>query len=364
MATTFLQLANRVIRRIGEVELTTTTGQRGISAFVLDAVNDSIRQINAKENEWPFNYSAQTTDLVSGQSSYALGTTVATVDWESFFLRPVELVTNGTFASDILSWTDLSTGTGAISYVSTGNGRMNLNGGASGIASATQVITTATNIQYRLQVKTYGGTITLKIGTTSGGSEISTQTLTMTNLNRGMFYEFFFIATGVATYITFTNSANASYQIDLIQVRENFEAVKLRFVTFDYYNSYLKARDFNLSPSAYERPAYVTRLQNGSFAISTIPKLEYRVEYDAFIYPVALSASSDTILIPDKYSDVIVDGALYQCYMYKEDFEQAGIAKAGFKDGIQQMRTQLINNSNSMEGTRYGSGSSNRDTGW
>lgn len=360
MATTFLQLANRVIRRINEVELTTVIGQRGISAFVLDTINDSIRQINAKENEWPFNYAAQVQDLYSGINEYAIDTTVVTVDWESFFLRPVELITNGTFASDISGWTNLSTGTGAISYSAIGNGRLNLNAGAAGMATATQAITTATNIQYRMKVKTYGGTITLKIGTTSGGSEIVTQTLTMTNLNRGTYNEFFFTATGTSTYITFTHSANASYQVDTVEVRENFDAVKLDYVTFDYYNNYLKARDFNLSPTAFDRPRIITRLQNGDFVVSPTPKLEYRIEFDAFVYPVALAADSDTILIPDKYSDIIVDGALYQCYMFKEDFEQAGIAKSQFADGIKQMRTQLKNVSSAMLGTTYGIGANSK----
>lgn len=362
MATTFLELANRVIREINEVELTTVVGQRGIAAFVLDAVNDGIKQINARETEWPFNYSAQVQDLQSGVSSYALDTTVVTVDWESFFLRPIELVTNGTFVSNITSWTDISTGTGAISYSASNNGSMNLNAGAAGIAAGTQAISTATNIRYRLQTKIYGGTITLKIGTTSGGSEILSQTLTMTNLNRGTYYEFFFTATGTVTYITFTHAANANYSVATVQVREDFEAVKLDYVTFDYYNTYLKARDFNLSPSAFQRPDCITRLQNGDFAVSPTPKLEYRIEFDAFIYPVALAANSDTILIPDKYADVIIYWALYKCYMFKEDFEQAGMVKSTFEDGVKQMRTQLKNVSTSMQGTTYGMGTNSRNS--
>lgn len=354
MATTFLQLANRVIRRINEVELSTVSSQRGVSAFVLDAINDTIRQINAAENEWPFNYTAQTQELVSGQALYTLNTSLATVDWQSFFLRPLELTSNGSFTSNISGWTDLSTGTGAISYVSTGNGRLNLNAGAAGFAGATQGITTVVDTRYRVRVKTYGGTITIGIGTTSGDDDVYTDDLVINNLNRGQFTEFYFTAESTTTYITFSHSSNASYQVDYVSVNEDFEAVHLCYVGFDYWKKYLQADDFNRAATAYERPRYVFKTQAGQFGVSPIPKLEYYVEFDAWQFPAALASDSDTIQIPDKYSDVIVDGALYQCYMFKEDFEQAGISKSQFDKGIKQMRTQLINRPDSMEGSKYG----------
>ena len=68
MATTFITLVNDTLRRLNEVELTSTdfATATGFRALVKDAVNASLQEISQKEFEFPFNHSTGTITLVAG----------------------------------------------------------------------------------------------------------------------------------------------------------------------------------------------------------------------------------------------------------------------------------------------------------
>ena len=89
-------------------------------------------------------------------------------------------ITNGTFVFDITGWTDISTGLGAIAHDTPGQRLALTPGGAGGadIASAEQAVTVGASfqagehvLQFRLDGAA-GDAIELRIGTTTGGSEI------------------------------------------------------------------------------------------------------------------------------------------------------------------------------------------------
>lgn len=86
---TFLQLTNRLLRRLNEVELTSSnfSGQKGIHATCKDAILDTIRKINNKRFDWPFNSSEGTQTLVVGTTGYSWPADFVSVDWDSFQLQ-------------------------------------------------------------------------------------------------------------------------------------------------------------------------------------------------------------------------------------------------------------------------------------
>jgi hypothetical protein len=89
MGSTYLELTNRVLRRINEVELDASsfTDCRGVHAAAKDAVLDTIRDINSQKFEWPFNAAAGTQLLTVGQELYTWPTDLRMVDWESFYIE-------------------------------------------------------------------------------------------------------------------------------------------------------------------------------------------------------------------------------------------------------------------------------------
>ena len=99
MATTYLTLSNNVLQELNEVALTSSnfSSSRGIQTSVKNFVNKSIHDIYNEAGEIPALHTSTTKNTVLGTQEYALESDMRKVDWDSFFLKPVELITNGEF---------------------------------------------------------------------------------------------------------------------------------------------------------------------------------------------------------------------------------------------------------------------------
>lgn len=89
MALTYLDLTNRVLRALNEVELDSTSfgSAIGFHAEVKSGVNAAIRKVLEKEEyEWPFLYTEGTQVLVIGQPVYNLPASCFKLDWDSFYI--------------------------------------------------------------------------------------------------------------------------------------------------------------------------------------------------------------------------------------------------------------------------------------
>jgi hypothetical protein len=225
MALTFLDLTNRVLRRLNEVELTSSNfaSARGFHAQVKDAVNAAIKDIHNSEYEWPFNHEEVDFALTPSTASYGLPADQVKVDWESFFI-------------------------------------------------------------------------------------------------------------------------DASVSL-------NTAAKSLRFISLDQWRQELRETD-NALITVEGQPRKVTSGQNNTFVLSPVPDQAYTLRYEYFKNPVELSAHDDTTTIPDTYAGIIVEGAMHYCYMFRENFESAGVAEKRFKKGVAMMRNALINRDNAVRDTR------------
>ena len=86
MAETFLTLTNKVLVKLNEVELTSAdfSNTRGVQTQAKNAVNESIRYINQREFNFPFNHVAHSQKTVPGIGRYSLPTDAKTVDYNTF----------------------------------------------------------------------------------------------------------------------------------------------------------------------------------------------------------------------------------------------------------------------------------------
>jgi hypothetical protein len=86
---TYLDLTNRLLRRLNEVELTSGTFPTaiGIHATAKDTVLDTIREINNTRIDWPFNAVEHSQILDIGVEEYAWIDQFNTADWNSFQLQ-------------------------------------------------------------------------------------------------------------------------------------------------------------------------------------------------------------------------------------------------------------------------------------
>lgn len=89
MGSTFLDLTNKVLRKLNEVPLTSVNfaSATGFHALVKDSVQYSIDAINQDQYRWPFNYVRREETLVPNQQEYNLPSDYKIVDWSTFFLQ-------------------------------------------------------------------------------------------------------------------------------------------------------------------------------------------------------------------------------------------------------------------------------------
>ena len=352
MATTktFLQYTNWVLNDINEPALTSAnfTSAVGIQLVAQNSVNRAIRDIVQGELEWPFNRSTYSQILTPGTQLYALQS-YRSIDWDSFKIQPTEEITNGAFTSNITSWTAINAGSGAAAYTSTGNGRARLTGDGTDIGGLTQAITTVANRGYTLQVRHLTNDVVVKVGTTSGGTEISSTTASLDNAGEGEIQDIPFTATGATTYISITNTSTTAVDVDYIKVKENRRAAHLTLMSFDEWRRTREGDDVTLSATFMSFPDVVFRTQNDEFGVSRVPlQANWEVVYDYWTAATDMSGATNTTLIDDRWGWLIVEGAKQYVLATHSDPAFAKLAKANFDQGLQRMRIENINKEDVM----------------
>lgn len=229
MATsTFLTLINKVLRKINELPLTASTFSTatGFHAFVKDAVNNSVREINRESFEWPFNQKEGTQVLVPNQTFYAYPADAKILDLDTFRL-------------------------------------------------------------------------------------------------------------------TYTRGGENNYST-------------LRHVDYDTYVRIQYSHDQHLMSNNDARvPNWVFK-HGDQFGIAQLPSNADTVNFTYWGWSDELLLDTDLVNIPDRYDDVIIMGAVRECYDFRSMTNQAASYDGKFKDGIKGMRTQLLNDYIQIHDTRVG----------
>ena len=339
MATTYLVLSNRILRELNEVELTSTTfsSSRGIQTAVKDFINKAIHDIYNEGAEIPLLHTTTTQALTTGDGEYDFPSDMRRVDFESFFLKPTELITNGEFTSNITSWT---TGDGSPSYTSSGNGRLNLND-----AAAYQSISTTVNKTYKIQVRvtspnSSATALIVRVGTSAGGTQNLNTTIGVTNFGEGNILDTTFTATATTSYV-YVESDSVQLDVDYIRVsRSDITPSKLTYISYDTYLQTNKPADDVNQSSAYGKPVKIVRKPDySSFILSPIPgEGEYTVSYDYYKTHTDLSAHGDNMGLPDRFSSIIVDRSKYYVYMLRSDPEHAQLADRDYQRKLKLLK--------------------------
>ncbi len=286
MAESYLTLTNKVLARLNEVQLTSSnfTNARGIQVQAQNAVNESVRYINQKEFQYPFNHSTKTETLVPGTVRYSIPTTAKTVDYNTF---------------RIVKDSDLGSSGGRL-YV------LNYNDYINSYITQEDEITT-TNLDGSLT----DSATTITVNSTTGFD--STGTIFIGN------EQITYTGTSSTTFTGATRGANdttAAAHSDDTQVAQ-FESGGV--------------------------PQYVARTPDNNFLLYPFPTKGFSLKYDFFSFPTDMSAHSDTTTIPDRFAAVIVDGATAFVYQYRGETNQYQLNFQRFEQGIKNMQTLLVN---------------------
>tara|TARA_R100000315_G_C5208570_1_gene123552 strand:+ start:68 stop:1006 length:939 start_codon:yes stop_codon:yes gene_type:complete len=286
MAESYLTYTNKVLARLNEVQLTSSnfSNARGIQVQVQNAINESIRYINQKEFQYPFNHSTKSETLVPGTVRYTIPTTAKTVDYNTFRL---------------VKDSDLGSSGGRL-YV------LNYNDYINSYITQEDEITT-TNLDGALT----DSATTITVNSTTGFD--STGTIFIGN------EQITYTGTSSTTFTGATRGANnttATSHSDDTQVAQ-FEQGGV--------------------------PQYVSRTPDNNFLLYPFPTKGFTLKYDFFSFPTDMSAATDTTTIPDRFAAVIIDGATAFVYQYRGETNQYQLNFARFEQGIKNMQTLLVN---------------------
>jgi hypothetical protein len=350
MASTYLTLVNNVLRDVNEVELTSSNfgSSRGIQTSVKDFVNRSISDIINSELNWPFTRAEGSLDLISGKQLYAFATVSSTLkylDYDTVFLQPKDYITNGDYevsgSASITGWTTVS-GTPAAS--SKFGNTLKLTS-----ASVTQEISDLiVGKTYEVIVKLTGATITANIGTSSGGSQTKSQTITISNANESSYTSFTFDATAVTHYVTLAESSGSNAFIGFISLTENdVNPKRLKYLTYEEWNDNFRETDSASSTDKLGEPEYVYTTYNDEIGLSPIPDSDnLSIKFDYYTTHTDLSSATDTSIIPARFEPVIIARSRYYAFMLRSDLQNAQFANKEYQDGVKRMRVELINRKN------------------
>ena len=287
MAETYLTLTNKVLARLNEVELTssTFTSARGIQTQVKNAVNEAVRYINQREYNYPFNHDTKTQTLTAGVVRYSIPTTAKVVDYNTFrIVKDSDLAVSGGQLS-ILNYND---------YI----GRS--------VEQEDEINTTTTSTTHTDSVTTITVASTTDFDS-SGTLYIGNEQISYT-------------AVGSSTTFTgCTRGANSTTAASI--------ASGVTVAQFDRGSV----------------PTHVVRTPDNNYLLYPYPNKSFSIKYDYFTFPTDMSAHGDTTTIPDRFAAVIIDGATALVYQYRGELQQYGINFERFEQGIKNMQSLLVN---------------------
>ena len=286
MAETYLTLTNKVLARLNEVQLTTSSfaNARGIQVQAKNAINESIRFVNQREFNYPFNHATETKTLTAGVVRYSLPTSTKTVDYNTFRIVKDSDLGNSGYRLNILDYND---------YIN----RV--------VNQEDEINTTTTSTTHTDSVTTI--TVVSTIGFDSVGTiVIGNETITYTGTTSTTF-------TGCTRGAGSTTAASIASGITVAQ--------------FDRGGV----------------PEYVVRTPDNNYLLYPFPNKSYAIKFDYYTFPTDLSAHDDTTTIPDRFAPVIIDGATAFVYQYRGETQQYQLNMQRFEQGIKNMQTLLVN---------------------
>ena len=227
MATTYITLCNDLLRRLNEVAFVTSGDgfdtAKNVQAIAKDAINNAIREVLQDGHQFPFLKTTTTQTLTAGTGTYDFPTDLASVDWDTFYLRALS----------------------------------------------------------------------------SAG-----------------------------------NSAKA-----------------LSTIPFEQYVRFYKSVEENAGTGGRTVPSVIYQTSEEKFGVTPLPDAAYVIEYVYYKTPDELSAFSSTMIIPDRFKYIVIDGAMVYMMRFRSNEQSAQIHQQKFKEGVKSMRRLLLDDPLSVRST-------------
>jgi len=142
-----------------------------------------------------------------------------------------------------------------------------------------------------------------------------------------------------------------SFQI-LKNISQNVGYKTLKQIDRDEWYKNHRDADYEAGSSGRGVPDFVFPSHGNGFGVSPSPDQAYQVRFRYYLNYSDITAYNDVTRIPESFDTVIVDGALYHLYMFKDNLESAQAAFMSFEKGLKDLQTLYINNYEYVRDTR------------
>jgi hypothetical protein len=269
------------------VQLTSTnfSNARGIQVQAQNAVNESIRYINQREFQYPFNHTTKSQTLSPGIVRYSIPTDAKHVDYNTArIVKDSDIGSSGANLR-ILQYNE---------YINNEH-----------VTQEDEIVTTT--LAEALDASETEIDLTSSTGFDSTGTIfIENEEITYTGISTN-------------TLTGCTRGANST----TAATHDNGTSV----AQFD--NGAV--------------PRFIVRTLDNNFLLFPFPNRAYTLKFDYFAFPTDLSAHGDTTTIPARFDPVIIDGATAYVYQYRGETTQYQLNFSRFEQGIKNMQSLLVN---------------------
>tara|TARA_R100001377_G_scaffold82897_1_gene63751 strand:+ start:2915 stop:3667 length:753 start_codon:yes stop_codon:yes gene_type:complete len=117
---------------------------------------------------------------------------------------------------------------------------------------------------------------------------------------------------------------------------------KLAVITYDEYLEKYVDQEYAATQQR-ALPRLVFHGPDEKYGVVQAPDQAYTLVFDYFTFADDLAAHGDTMVIPDRFKHVVINGAMYHAYMFRGNSQDALITREETDEGIKAMRSLLIN---------------------
>ena len=158
---------------------------------------------------------------------------------------------------------------------------------------------------------------------------------------------------GVTTYsfpADYSSSDWDTFYIKQLSSQGNTPAV-LQPMPYEEYTQSHRSTDDTVPATGLGAPTKVFQTYGTSFGVTPVPDATYEVEYVYWSTPASLSLFDDVSVIPERFSHVVIDGAMMYMMQFRSNNQSAQMHQNAFETGIQAMRNVLMDDTFQMRST-------------
>lgn len=136
----------------------------------------------------------------------------------------------------------------------------------------------------------------------------------------------------------YSSADTTTFYLKKVEALAN-EPKHLVVVNYDDYIQNYRALDDNGQEGS---PLRVYQTYENKFGVSPTPDKAYEVEFVYWSFPAELTAYNDECVIPERFSSVVVDGAMMYMMLFRSNDQSATINQNNFEEGVKRMRRVLL----------------------